>query len=58
MNFICPGIAKWVPKDPGYKKEILPDVVVVQPQHFQALKLSDERRNFLQTVVVQQELAH
>lgn len=33
-------------------------MVVVQPQHFQAFKLSDEWRHFLQTVVVQQELAH
>lgn len=40
------------------KEEIVPDVVVVQPQHCQAFKLSDERRDFLQTVVVQQELAH
>lgn len=46
------------PKIPVIKKEILPDVVVVQPQHFQAFKLSDEWRDFLQTVVVQQELAH
>lgn len=40
------------------KEEILPDVVVVQPQHSQAFKLSDERRDFLQMVVVQQQLAH
>lgn len=45
-------------KIPFIKKEIPPDVVVVQPQHFQAFKLSDERRDFLQAVVVQQELAH
>lgn len=39
-------------------QEPLPDAVVVQPQHRQALELSDERGDFLQTVVVQQELAH
>lgn len=33
-------------------------MVVVKPQHFQAFKLSDEWRDFLQAVVVQQELAH
>lgn len=33
-------------------------MVVVQPQHSQAFKLSNEGRHFLQVVVVQQELAH
>ena len=37
---------------------ILPDLVVIQPQHLQVLKLSNAARDFPQTIVVQQELTH
>lgn len=38
------------------ESEILPDLVVIQPQHLQVLKLSDAARNVLQTIVVQKKL--